>query len=93
MAKDIFQEAESLKCRSISIAAIEFKPVSRKRVAEIYLQALEEKEYGYLNLVRFIGKQNQLGAVFRNLDKILKQMMLKETKSKSQTRKKEWKRY
>ncbi|XP_066924978.1 uncharacterized protein [Clytia hemisphaerica] len=80
LANDIFKEAEALECRSISIVAAEFKSVSRKRVAEIYLEALKKKNMGHLKLVRFSGKKSQLGAVFRDLDKILKSILLKGQK-------------
>eukprot|EP00111_Clytia_hemisphaerica_P020098 TCONS_00059229-protein len=83
LANDIFKEAEALKCRSISIAATEFKSISRKRVAEIYLETLKKKNMGHLKLVRFSGKKSQLGAVFRDLDKILKSVLLKGQKKRN----------
>ncbi|XP_066932727.1 uncharacterized protein [Clytia hemisphaerica] len=75
LANDIFKEAEALECRSISIVAAEFKSVSRKRAAEIYLEALKKKNMGHLKLV--------LGAVFRDLDKILKSILLKGQKKRT----------
>ncbi len=38
---------------------------------------------GHLKLLRFNGKQSQLGAVFRDLDKILKSILLKGQKKRT----------
>ncbi|XP_066932640.1 uncharacterized protein [Clytia hemisphaerica] len=68
----LFRLADNLRCRSLTISAIEFNGITKKKVAETYLQSLKQETFSNLKLVRFNGERTKLGTVYRNFKKLVK---------------------
>ena len=72
LTRELFDSAEVLECRSLAISSIEFPGIKKKKVGEIYVQSLQQRKHKHLKVVRFNENKKKLGAVFRELHKLVK---------------------
>uniref|UniRef100_A0A7M5XFZ3 Uncharacterized protein n=1 Tax=Clytia hemisphaerica TaxID=252671 RepID=A0A7M5XFZ3_9CNID len=72
LVRELFSTADNLECRSLAKAAIEFPNINRTEIAETYVTELTSKQTKFMKLVRFAGPKRSIGAIFRDLDKLVK---------------------